>query len=173
LSSGERLVSSNMATEARMVGGCAAIGMALEMGLDSLARTELVEADLWLVRKLPNGSEQSQHQTMRLAPGAGADFYFDDIALGDFFYFNTTTAPSLRVRTSGRLTLADIVGGTSEVDVNIGQDVIDATSKVTRGGSSGFRLKAAANEVVAVQVPNPGPFAERIFSLRLQMRQLR
>jgi hypothetical protein len=165
MTSGDRLVSSNMAREARAVGGCAAIGMGLEIGLESAPRTEVVEANLWLVHTLPNGTEQSQQQTMRLSPGSSADYFFDDIPLT--FYFNSDT-----VRTSGRLTLVDVVSGTSQVDVNIGQYILDKTSRPARGGSSTFTLKAGPGEVLAVQVPKVGPNAERM-SLRLQLKQIR
>jgi hypothetical protein len=168
LSSGERLVSSNMAAESRGVGRCTAIGMGLEIGLETPVRSEVVEADLWLVRSLPNGNEQSQHQTIRLSPRAGADFYFDDVTLPMQFFNGPAT--SVTLRTSGRLTLVDVAGGTSQVDVRIGQDVLGDLTRT--GGSSTFRLKAGSGEVLAVQVPRVAPNAERM-SLRLQLRQIR
>jgi len=167
-----RAVSSNMAAETRAVTGqpgCTGIGMGLEIGLAPIEREEIFEANLWLVRTLPNGTEQAQRQTVRLKAGTGGDYYFDDVAIS-----GGPSAGTVNVRTSGRISALDIVGGKAQMNLHIAQYLVDnsAPSGRRNGGTTDFALTAASNEVLSFNVPKISAEAERL-SLRIQVRQIR
>jgi hypothetical protein len=193
ISAGERAISSNMAAEARAVTGrgCDAVGMSFEIGLAPIERREIVEASLWLVRTLPNGTEQSQRQTIRVRAGSGVEYFFDDVTMSgspvpseavpssgnprEFFYHGT-------VRTFGKLSAIEIVNGKVKLDLTIEQYLNGSAagrpslgagpppSGQTTGGSSTFPMTAGPDEVLSFQVPK---ITSDRLSLRIQVKRIR
>jgi hypothetical protein len=60
---------------------CQAIGMGLQISVESKKTPAIVETDLWLVYSRPDKPEQSQHQTLRVRAGDSAMYWFDDVAV--------------------------------------------------------------------------------------------
>ena len=187
ISVGERALSPNMATEARAVTGqgCDAIGMGLEIGLEPVERTELIEANLWLVRKLPDGTEQSQRQVIRARAGSTVEYFFEDVTMSgapivapgttpagatrEFFFFN------MPVRTLGKLSLIEVVDGAVKLTLFIEQYLAGPSTtpppgvRIT-GGSTTFPITARPNEVLSFQVPK---ITDDRLSLRIQVKRIR
>jgi len=195
LGAGERAISPDMAREAQTVGagGCDAVGMALDISVPAPDSPSVVETNLWLVRTLPNGTEQSQHQVVRSRAGAKTEFFFDDmsLALADangkaFFFFNGGGAPArydtLTVRTSGALTVRDTSNGRVQMDLQIAQRGVEDVLREA-GGSATFRLDASPTDVLSYVVPRIGAggisaasasqTSVARFALRVQTKQIR
>jgi hypothetical protein len=63
-------------------GGCNAVGMSLEVGLEPAKTEAVVEAELWLVRPNADGTERSERQVLKLPIGQPASsYYFDEARL--------------------------------------------------------------------------------------------
>ena len=126
----------------------------------------LIGADVWLVERLPNGKEQSQLQSLRGLPHRPIPFYFDSVPDG-----------SKRVDIFGKL-VADP-----------GQGGIEMTLETIRGGADpgqdGYQsarwfrstVHLKPNEIVDVALPpsdqKTGASATRVFSIRIQAKQIR
>jgi hypothetical protein len=126
----------------------------------------LVGADVWLVERLPNGKEQSQLQSVRGLPHRSIPFYFDSVP-GDNKHL-------------------DIFG---KLVVDLNQGAFAITLETVRAGADqgqdGYQsarwfrstVQMNPNEIVEVALPQlddkAGPFAGRIFSLRIRTKQIR
>ena len=130
----------------------------------------LIGANVWLIERLPNGKEQSQLQTVRGLPHRPIHFYFDGVPdeAGRFDIF-------------GKL-VADPEQGGIEFTV----ETIRARADPTQQGyqaSQWFKstVHVKPNEIVDVALPpdvpalgkNAGAFAKRVFSIRIQAKQIR
>lgn len=125
----------------------------------------LIGANVWLVERLPNGKEQSQLQSLRGVPRRPIPFYFDSVADG-----------TRRLDIFGTL-VADLEQGAVEVTLETikgradpGQDGYQAANYFR----STVHLKP--NEIVEValkQDEKAGASANRVFSLRIQAKQIR
>lgn len=131
----------------------------------------LIDADVWLVEKLPNGKEDSQLQSLRGTPHREMRFYFDTIAAGKD-----------RVDVFGHL-IAYLEHG-DEILVNV--EVVRARADPGQSGyqsanwfrsSLRLRVKPNASEIVEVALPprdNESAYlANRTFALRIRPRQAR
>lgn len=130
----------------------------------------LVLADLWLIERLPDGTEaqRSQPLAVRGLPNHPLSFYFDSIADGaawlDIYGIlgarPETGVMAVAVETRCRW------GGTSEPRNFAGPQ---------RSVKSEVQMKPA--EIVEIRLPllgdEAGPFAKREFSIRIRARQLR
>jgi len=135
---------------------CNAVGMTLEIGLEA-ARTEaVVEAELWLVRPNPDGTERSERQVLRLPVGQPASAYaFDE----------TRLLQPVQGKFSKMLPLAKVFGDLSVLSVGDGKIHLkfNLTRKYELGReqpppewttNSTYRdLVAVPGEVVAFQLP--------------------
>jgi hypothetical protein len=167
-------LTQNAATPA-----CHAVGMGLEVGLQPIEGRALVEANLWLVRTLPDGTERSQRQTIRARLGTTVDYYFDDITFAPTpeAAARAGAAPGERsVHTFGRISPIKIEDGKVRMDLMIAQEFNEgAPPSLATAGSSTFPLTAGPDEVLSFQVPRVAVGAglgERL-AVRVQVRQIR
>jgi hypothetical protein len=129
----------------------------------------LIVADLWLVERLPNGTEaqRSQPLSVRGLPNRPFRFYFDSIV-------------------DANVTL-DIYGIlTSRLEADAALAISVETRSRWAPGSSSFSgpqrtvrsdIEVKPAETVEIRLPmlgdQAGPFAKRAFSIRIRARQLR
>lgn len=159
---------------------CPALGMGLDVGLQSAEDPALVEANLWLVRTMPDGTEQSQRQTIRASLGTTVEYYFDDVTVAVTPHSaGGAGAPSGErgVHTFGRISPITIQDGKVRMDLTIAQglSVKEPASASYGAGSSTFPLTAGPDEVLSFQVPRisvDGGLSERL-AVRVQVRQIR
>jgi hypothetical protein len=127
------------------------------------AERRLVAADLWLVERLPNGSEapRSQALSVRGLPHRPVRFYFDSVQDG---------AASLDVY--GTLVARP---GTDAMSVSV-----DTRSRQGRNSNPGTQrsvkseIQLKGDETVEIRLPMfTGPFANRAFSIRIRARHIR
>jgi hypothetical protein len=130
----------------------------------------LVAADLWMVERLPNGTDaqRSQPLSIRGLPNRPFPFYFDSIVDGNMtldIYGDITARPgdgamSVSVETRCRWS---------------GAAASPAFSGPQRSVKSEVQVKPA--ETVEIRLPAlgeaAGPFAKRALSIRIRTRQLR
>jgi hypothetical protein len=64
------------------VSGCDAIGLGLEVGLEAGGAAPLVETELWLVHRHPDGAETSEKQVVRARLGEAAPYAFPGVLFG-------------------------------------------------------------------------------------------
>jgi hypothetical protein len=126
----------------------------------------LIGADVWLVERLPDGKERSQLQSLRGLPHRPIPFYFDSLPDG-----------TKRFDIFGKL-VADPQQGGIEVS-------LETVRARTESGQDGYQsarwfrstVHMKPNEVVEVALPqtdeNAGALANRVFSIRIQAKQLR
>ena len=126
----------------------------------------LIEADIWLVERLPNGKERSQRQSIRGLPYRAMPFYFDGITDGD-----------KRLDIFGEL-IADPAQGSIQV-------ALETATAQAHPGQSGYqsvnwfrsRLNIKPNETVDVSLAREGQTPHtsdgRVFSIRIQAKQIR
>jgi hypothetical protein len=126
----------------------------------------LIGADVWLVERLPNGKEQSQSQSLRGLPNRPIPFYFDSLPDG-----------AKRFDIFGKL-VADPGQGSIEISletIRAGADQGQDGYQSARWFRSTVHVKP--NEIVDVALPKPdakaGAFANRVFSIRIQAKQIR
>ena len=126
----------------------------------------LIGADIWLVERLPNGTERSQRQSVRGLPYRAIPFYFDGIDDGD-----------RRLDVFGSLT-ADLEQGSIRVG-------LEAAAAQAHPGQSGYQsvswfrstLTIKPNETVEVGLTRegdkPATSDGRKFSIRIQAKHIR
>jgi hypothetical protein len=126
----------------------------------------LIAADVWLVERLPNGKEQSHLQSLRGLPHRPVAFYFDSLPDG-----------ARRIDIFGKLVADPEQGG-----LEISLETIRAGADPGQDGYQSARwfrstLHVKPNEVVDVALPKPdekaGAFDNRVFSIRIQAKQIR
>ncbi len=128
----------------------------------------LVVADLWLVERLPNGSEaqRSQPLSVRGLPNHPFRFYFDSIVDGNVTLDIYGILIS-RLETNGLAISVETRSRWAPGSPNV--------SGPQRSVKSEIQVKPA--EIVEIRLPmlgdDAGPFAKRAFSIRIRARQLR
>jgi len=128
----------------RSMFSCSAIGMGLELRVPAIIPQAVLEVNLWLVRTLPDGAEQSQRQVLRARQGSQAEFFFDDLIVALTSPRGRGTPPaagaSTPVRTSGGITPLSSEKGKLKVELVISQYVVAASAKngLSPGGSTTF-----------------------------------
>ena len=126
----------------------------------------LIALDLWLVEKLPDGSERSQPLSLRGLYHRPIAFYFDSITQGPMaldIFGDVTAAPGDR---------------TSDVKIVTRSRIFDPNQPPGRPfpRETTATMKITPNEVVSVQLPqvaDSSAFASRALSLRIRVRQVR
>jgi hypothetical protein len=126
----------------------------------------LLALDVWLVEKLPDGTERSQSLSLRGLYHRPIPFFFDSIAEGPLaldIFGEVTAAPGDRA---------------TEVKIVTRSRVFDPGKPPGRPfpRETTATIKIAANEVVSVQLPQvaeSSAFASRGLSLRIRVRQIR
>jgi hypothetical protein len=126
----------------------------------------LIGANVWLVERLPNGKEQSQLQSLRGLPHRPIPFYFDSVPDGP-----------KRFDIFGKLVADPEQGG-----IEITLESIRARADPGQDGYQSARwfrstVHMKPNEIVDVALPQPdeqgGVSANRVFSIRIQAKQIR
>ena len=120
----------------------------------------LVAVNLWLVERLANGTERSQPLSVRGLPHRQIPFYFDSVRDGDV---SLDVFGRVMARTGGGVVSVSLVTRTRWSE--------------DWGRSLDSTLEVKPQEVVEVRLPKldaeAGPFANRDFSIRLRVEQLR
>jgi hypothetical protein len=153
---------------------CQTSAAALRVSVESNPMAELerrlIAADLWLVERLPNGSERSQPLSVRGLPNEAIPFYFDSVVDGQF-----------ALDIFGELTVRPEEGGL-EVAFQARSRWGESSFDWRRGAKDWPTqlesvIHVKAQEIVEVTLPKlgekAGPFATRAFSIRIRARQLR
>jgi hypothetical protein len=132
------------------------------------AERRLIVSDLWLVERLPNGSEaqRSQPLSVRGLPNRPTSFYFDSIV-------------------DANATL-DIYGTlVSRLESGVIAISVETRSRWTPGSRNVYgpqrsvksNIQVKPDETVEIRLPmlgdGAGPFAKRAWSIRMRSRQLR
>jgi hypothetical protein len=146
-----------------------AVSLRVTADFEELDR-HLIGANVWLVERLPNGKEQSQLQSLRGLPNRPIPFYFDGVPdeAGRFDIF-------------GKL-----VADPEQGDIEFTVETIRARADPDQHGYQSARwfkstVRVKPNETVDVALPPPvvasgekaGAFAKRVFSIRIQAKQIR
>lgn len=128
---------------------CDAIGMGLEVGLAPAAsQGPLVETELWLVRKMQDGTEQTQRQVVRQRVGESpVPFYFDDVKVGE-------PASDFSFMASGALSVKEITDGKMRLSIMLSQNSPDNEKfpAIRRSGTAEI-VVAAPGDVVSLPMP--------------------
>jgi hypothetical protein len=150
---------------------CGTSEVALRLSVDDYPSEDferrLVATDLWLVERLPNGGERSLPVSVRGLPHKPVAFYFDSITDG------TSSLDIL-----GRV-VARPGAGTLELSLQVRSRWGDTARRDGEWPTQWVetRVDVRPDEVVEVALPRlgdaGGPFANRLFSLRVRARQLR
>jgi len=136
---------------------CQAIGMGLEIGLAPAKPAGVIETDMWLVHRLPDGSEQTQHQVLRSRVGGGVEYFFDNVKIQG-------TGNDVPVEVFGKISPYAIEDGSVRLRFEI-------TRKHLTSGSSGSDLAAKPGEVLSFNLPldpSDGALAGHRLSVRLK-----
>jgi hypothetical protein len=135
----------------------------------------LLQPELWLIERLANGTERAHSLQVRGLMNGWIPFYFDTMTEGDSsleFYGQLRATPS---------------GALFDVDLDVRSRVIESgRSTITLPeGANRFRsrkvessVRVSSDDVVAVPLPRlaeseSGAFADRQYSIRLRVRQIR
>ena len=129
----------------------------------------LMAADLWLIERLPNGTERVQSQTVRGLPHREIPFFFD-----------TVTERDLALEVVGQVIVRPY-GGMIEARLSTrprwGPAVFDWRDGESEMRYVDSRLELKPGETVEVALPklesSAGPFADRKYAIRIRARQLR
>jgi hypothetical protein len=135
----------------------------------------LMVTDLWLVDRLPDGTERSQPLTVRGLPFRPTSFFFDSVTDGGAildFYGELVASPgsdavAVKLTTRSRL----VRSGQVDVTLKMGGNFYAGREVKTD-------LKLQNNAVAAIELPrlgenDSGAFANHAFSIRLRTRQVR
>jgi hypothetical protein len=123
----------------------------------------LIGAEVWLVERLPNGTERSQSQSVRGLPHRSVPFYFDRIL-------------DMNVDIFGHLVVEPGQG-----DIEIALETVRAWHNPSDNISPGYQsarwlrstLHVKPDEVVEVPLPKLDEKGAQNFSLRIRARQIR
>jgi hypothetical protein len=129
----------------------------------------LMAADLWLIERLPNGTERVQAQSVRGLPHREIPFFFDAITEG-----------ALSLEVVGQV-IARPYGSTIEVRLSTrprwGPAAFDWRDGKSHMRYVDSRLDVKPGETIEVALPqlenSAGPFASRKYAIRVRARQLR
>jgi hypothetical protein len=165
LNSGDRLLLDYLGAGESVAAGCNAVGMGLEVGLEPQVPTnQLADAELWLVRFLPNGIEETQRLLVRLqVGGAAAPFFFNAVTLKPLTFWNDSrpsTATEEIVLTSGELAVAPALDGKVLIKFSLTRKhgPADADGRLwadkLQGGTTTYRdVMAMAGDVLEWKLP--------------------
>lgn len=138
--------------------------------LHEMQERRLMVADLWLIERLPGGSERTQSLTVRGVPHEGIPFYFDSIR-----------DQALALEIFGSLVIrpeSDAVRVDVETNSRWGPAAFDwreRNSIPVRQTDS--RLRVAPGETVELALrkldESAAPFSARNYAIRIQVKQLR
>ncbi len=144
---------------------CSAVGMSLEIGLESAKVVPVVEAELWLVRANRDGTERADRQVLRVPVGQPASrYFFDEARLAD-------PATGTFAKVSGDLSVVAVENGQVRFNFNVIRKSGKAANTDT---ASSFRdLTAAIGEVVAFKLPPDDPKTDLPLSIRLRASLMR
>lgn len=150
---------------------CGALGMGLQivMPRPDPDLQPLIEAELWLVKKGTDGTEEAQHQVVRFRGADPGEFFFDEIT-----WPGSENAPQ-RVRVSGALLMQGIVDDKIALDFTARKMIVALTQGA---GSTTRHLMLSPGEVTAFDLPMPGRSAAPgaipagTLSLRLRVRRI-
>jgi hypothetical protein len=157
---------------------CNITAMTLRVGVEYWPRAEvdrrLVATDLWLIERLPDGTERSEPVSIR-----------GQYNVATPFYFNTITDGTVELDIFGEVRVAP-GDGFSEVHLETRSRIVEGgkASLDWRQGNWGTSRKVDSvvqlkpGEVVSVELPrlsqnDSGAFASRSLSIRIRSRQLR
>ena len=129
----------------------------------------LLVTDLWLIERLPDGSERSQAISVRGQFNRPTPFYFDSLTEGgvSLEFFGEFTATSAGAATVIKLeTRRRVVQGAPKAGTFYGSQMVDSM------------IRLSQNDVVSVELPrlignDAGAFANRTYSIRVRSRQIR
>ena len=143
----------------------------------------VVGTELWLVERLPNGSERGQALSLRGRPYEETSFYFDTIADGNVgfeLYGDIAAAPSsdqgdemvVTIVARGRVT------ANGEASTSIASEATVPQGTLMRSRSVESEIRVGAGEIVDVELPrltenDLGAFSDRVYSLRIRSRRIR
>jgi hypothetical protein len=160
---------------ARMAGGLrlpcagtASIRVWVERYPDPEAEHRLIGAELWLIERLPDGSEaqRSEPLAIRGLPGRPFTFYFDSLADGNATLDIYGTLIARRFGEEVFVTVETRSRWAPEPRKISGpQRLLNSEIKVTPVETVDIRLPLLGDEA--------GPFAKRALSIRIRARQLR
>ena len=154
--------------DGRPCGGTASIRVSVDRYPGAEAEHRLIRADLWLVERLPDGTEAqlSQPLAVRGLPGRPFNFYFDSIVDGD------ATLDIYGILIARRLG--------EEIAVSVETRSRWAPELRNIRGPQNFvnsEIRVKPSETVEIRLPllgdDAGPFAKRALSIRIRARQLR
>lgn len=91
LKPGARVLLDRLSVDIPAGGACNAIGLGLEIGIDS-SRSTVVESEVWLVHRKPDGSESSEKQTLRTTSGTPSAYVFPKAMFGHDVYGQVSPA---------------------------------------------------------------------------------
>jgi hypothetical protein len=147
-------------------GGCQAVGMTLEVGLEPAKTDALVEAELWLVRPNRDGTERSDRQVVQLPVGHLYRYFFDEARLAQ-----PAAASSAFARVSGDLAITSVENGRIRFNFKVTRWY--GTSPDADTSSTYRDLVAAPGEVLAFQLPAEGGQKQPPLSIRLRANVLK
>ena len=157
---------STTANQPSQSGGCNAVGMSLEVGLEPAKTEALVEAELWLVRPNKDGTERSDRQVLRLPVGQPASrYFFDEARLGP------SAGTDAFAKISGELSAIAIENGRIRLNFKVSRR--DGKSPEVDLSGTYRDLVAVPGEVLAFQLPPPGAQTQPPLSIRLRASVLR
>jgi hypothetical protein len=139
----------------------------------------LMATDLWLIERMPDGSERTQPLSIRSLPFRSVPFFFDSVTDGGAvldFYGDLVASPgpdgvAIQLTTRSRL----IQSG--QVNVTLRQGQVNGNALFgSRQVKTDLTLQAGA--VASVELPrlsedDGGAFANHTFSIRVRSRQVR
>jgi hypothetical protein len=127
-----------------------------------LLERRLLGVDVWLVERLPNGTERSQLQSIRGTPHRPMSFFFDRISERNLDIFG------------------NFIGEPSQDGVEVNLEAIGAHFDTGQPGYQAARwtratLRLKPDETVEVPLPRDVPrvYGDGNFALRIRARQLR
>jgi hypothetical protein len=139
----------------------------------------LMATDLWLIEKMPDGSERTQPLSVRNLPSRSTPFFFDSVTDGGAvldFYGDLVASPGVNGATIELTTRSRLIQS-GQVNVTLRQGQVNGnTLFVSRQVKTDLTLQNGA--VASVELPrlsenDGGAFASHTFSIRVRTRQVR
>jgi hypothetical protein len=134
----------------------------LEYGPSPTWDRRLLATDVWLIEHLPGGTERSQHTEVRGLFNVPSSFFFDDI---------TTADGPLDI---GGTFTAIQMDGYVEVTIQPRSRLVDASGNTNMWERAPLKLRLKPDDVVSIELPpTKGQSAPRLFTIRIQSKQIR
>jgi hypothetical protein len=165
--------------EAQLGSGChmTSAQLTLELNPVGTARqvagmSSVVSTDMWLVRRLPDGREETQQINVRGAMNESVPFYFDDIKAGDIW-----------MAVSGKVRAREGAHGAVALEFEAERGVRNAVRTLERGATAprpdtGLLTFNSDRDVVSVEFPRTsngqwGDLVKQPLAIRIQTRRIR